>query len=143
MSAPIVRKLGRISDGAKTSYFLMPPKFWLDSVERNEGRKILQLAIKAEAFALVMSPVFDQPEGDQPRNSSPEEVLSMLEEGTLVSKLREVRKGKNVYRIVNLPRVWIREREAGTNRKLTALSIITQSDCITVEPIFGEKLKQR
>ena len=123
MSAPTVRKLGRISDGAKTSYFLLPPRNWLDAIEKKAGKKILQFTVKTEAYALVLKPVFDQPGEEQPRNSSPEDVMLMLEQGILMSRLREIHKGKNVYRTVNIPRLWVREREAGTNRKLTALSV--------------------
>ncbi len=144
MSATTVRKLGRISDGAKdTSYFLMPPKYWLDAEEKKASKKIQQFAIKAEAYALVLNPVFDNSEVEQPRNSSPEQVMIMLKQGTLLSKLREIRKGNNVYRVVNIPRVWVRAREQGQNRKVTALSLTTEPTRILVEPIFGNKLKQR
>ncbi len=140
MSAPTVRKLGRISDGAKTSYFLLPPRNWLDMIEKNAGKKILQFAIKAEAYSLVLKPMFEQSEGEQPRNSTPEDVMLMLEQGTLMGKLREIKKGKTVYRTVNIPRMWVREREAGTNRKVSALSVIAQPTSLIIEPIFGEKI---
>jgi hypothetical protein len=143
MSATTVRKLGRISDGAKdTSYFLMPPKYWLDAEEKNAGKKILHFAIKSEAYALVLSPIFDSSQVEQPRNSTPEEIMLLLKQGTLYSKLRETRKGNNVYRIVNIPRVWVRAREQGQNRQVTALSLTTEPTRILVEPIFGNKMKQ-
>jgi hypothetical protein len=142
MSATTVRKLGRISDGANTSYFLMPPKFWLDSVEKTKGKKILHFSIMTEEETLILTPVFENPKVEPPRNSSPELIAQMLRQGKLLSKLREIRKGKNVYRIVNVPRSWIRTREQEHNRKVNALRFTTEQTSIRVEPVFGDKLKE-
>jgi hypothetical protein len=142
MSASTVRKLGRISDGAKTSYFFMPPKYWLDAVEKNAGKRILHFAVKAELAALVLTPLFEEPKVEPPKNSSPEQITGMLKQGTLLSKLRETRKGNNVYRIVNVPRTWVRAKEQQRWRKVTALRFTIEPTRLIIEPVFGDKLNQ-
>jgi hypothetical protein len=83
--------------------------------------------------------MFDNPQDEGPRNSSPEMVAQMLKEGTLIVKLREVRKGPHIYRTVNIPRVWVRAREKGVNRKVVALSLTTEPESLLVEPVFSGK----
>jgi hypothetical protein len=140
MSSAKIRKLRRISDGEKdTSYFLLPPQNWLDAIEKKEGRKILCFSLKTQTYALVLTPMFDNPQDEGPRNSSPEMVAQMLKEGTLIVKLREVRKGPHIYRTVNIPRVWVRAREKGVNRKVVALSLTTEPESLLVEPVFSGK----
>ncbi len=140
--APTVRKLGRISDGAKASYFLAPPKHWLQATEKAAGKKILYFALKSEDESLILTPVFSEPRVEQPKNSSPDVVQQMLETGTLLAKLRDVCKGENVYRTMNLPRSWVRTMEQSRWRKMAALRTTAKQGFLLVEPVFGEKLRQ-
>jgi hypothetical protein len=141
MSETTIRKLRKISDGINVkTYFLMPPRNYLNDVEKKEGRKILYFAAKAEEDALVLKPVFVEPAVDVPQNSSPETVAQMLKQGNLMIKLREVPKGKNVYRIINVPRAWVKTEERQRNRIVAALRVTTRPDYIIAEPIFGSKL---
>jgi len=141
MSSTTIRKLRRISDGGgDTGYFLLPPQNWLAAVEKPEGRKVLYFTLRTQTYALELTPKFEENKSEIPRNSSPEVMALMLKEGTLVSKLREVRKGNHVFRIVNIPRVWVRAREKGVNRKVVALSITTNPESLLVEPVFSGKL---
>ncbi len=135
-----IRKLRRVSDGGKdTGYYLLPPQNWLDTVEKKEGRKVLFFNLKTQTYALVLTPMFEEPKAESPRNSAPELVDLMLKEGTLISRLREVRRGNHVYRIVNVPRVWVRAREKGVNRRVIALSLTIRPESIVVEPVFSGK----
>jgi hypothetical protein len=140
MSSTTIRKLRRISDGGKdTGYFLLPPQNWLDTIEKKEGKKVLYFSLRTQSYALVLTPIFEEPNSEAPRNSSPENVMLMLKQGNLFGKLREVRKGKHVYRIVNVPRVWVRAKEKEVNRKVIALSLTTDPESILVEPVFSGK----
>ncbi len=89
---------------------------------------------------MVLTPKFEEPKVAPPTNSSPETVLLLLKQGTLLSKLRETQKGNNVFRSLNIPRAWIREREQKVHRQVTALSLTTATDSILVEPVYGGKL---
>jgi hypothetical protein len=141
---PTIRKLRKNSDGAKdTGYYLLPPKNWLDETEHQAGKKILYFTLSSRAFALVLTPQFEEPKVPPPVNSSPENIMILLKHGTLLSKLRETRKGNNVLRSVNIPRAWIREREQKIHREVTALSITVEPDCIMVEPVYGGKAMPR
>ena len=140
MSSTTVRKLRRVSDGAKdTGYFLLPPQNWLDAVEKREGKKVLYFTIRTQSYALVLNPLFEEPQEEASHNSSPETVMLMLKTGSLTGKLREVRKGNHVFRIVNVPRVWVRAEEKKVNRKVVALSLTTDPESILVEPVFSGK----
>ena len=140
MSFTTIRKLRKVSDGGKDiGYYLLPPQNWLDTLEKKKGKKVLYFNLKTQAYALILTPKFEEPEAEGPRNSSPELVELMLKEGTLISKLRELRRGNHAYRIVNIPRVWVRAREKGVNRKVIALSLTTEPESILVEPIFSGK----
>ena len=144
MSNTTVRKLRREGNGSSdTGYYLMPPKIWLDAAEKKEGKKILGFTLKAEEDALVLNPMFENPRVEPPRNSSPELVTLMLRQGSLISKLREVHKGNNIYRIINVPRAWVRAKEQERNRKVIALSLTTQPTSIIVTPIFANKPRSR
>lgn len=141
MSSTTIRKLRRANNNDRdTGYFLLPPQNWLDTIEKREDKKILYFAIRTQTYALVLTPKYEEPKEEAPRNSPPEEVALMLKQGILVSKLREVRKGKTVFRIVNIPRVWVRAREKAVNRKVAALSITTDPERLLVEPVFSRKL---
>ena len=140
MKSTTIRKLRRVSDGGKdTGYFLLPPQNWLDIVEKEEGKKILYFALRTDSYALVLIPIFENPKVEAPQNISPERVELMLKQGTLKSKLREIRKGKHVYRTVNIPRVWVHAEERKVKRKVIALSLTTESESLLVEPIFSGK----
>jgi hypothetical protein len=140
MNSTTIRKLRRVSDGGKdTGYFLLPPQNWLETVEKREGKKVLYFTIRTQSYALVLTPIFEEPKTEAPRNSSPETVMLMLKEGSLMGKLREIRKGKHVFRIVNIPRVWVRAEEKKVNRKVIALSLTTDPENILVEPVFSDK----
>jgi hypothetical protein len=140
MSSTTIRKLRKVSDGSRdTGYYLLPPQNWLDTVEKKKGKKILCFSLRTQTYALILTPKFEEPETEGPRNSSPELVELMLKEGTLFSKLREIRRGKHLYRIVNVPRVWVRAREKGVNRKVIALSLTTETESVLVEPVFSGK----
>ncbi len=140
---PTIRKLRRITVGANDSgYFVMPPRNWMDITEQKEGKKILHFALRTEGENLVLSPVFSTPKVESSRNASPNDVLTMLKDGSLTSKLREVHKGKNVYRVIKIPRVWVHAKEQYRRRRMSALRLTAQPETIVVEPIYGEKLKQ-
>ena len=128
MSSTTIRKLRRISDGGKdTSYFLLPPQNWLDTIEKKEGR-LFCFSLKTQTYALVLSTECLIIHKKKVRViASPEMIVQMLKGGNLIVKLREVRKGTHVYRTVNIPRVWVRAREKGVNRKVIALSLTTYS----------------
>ena len=142
VSVSTVRKLRRVSNGAKdTGYFVMPPRNWLDILEKKEGRRVLAFKIKSEGEGIILNPTFENPSTESSQNTLPEQVLLMLRQGTLVSKLREIRKGAHVYRIINVPRSWVRTREQRRNRKIVALRLTTEPASIIVEPVFGDKPK--
>ena len=144
MSSTTIRKLRRVSDGVRdTGYFLVPPQNWLDTVEKKKGKRVLYFTLRTESYALVLSPMFEGPKVEAPRNSSPEIVALMLKQGSLICKLREVRRGSHVYRIVNVPRVWVRAKEKEVNRKVVALSLTAEPESILVEPIFSGKPMSR
>ena len=140
MSNTTVRKLRREGNGSSdTGYYLMPPKIWLDAVEKKQGKKILGFTLKSEEEGLVLAPMFENPRVEPPRNGSPELVTLMLLQGTLISKLREVHKGNNIYRIIYVPRVWVKGKEQERNRKVVALSVTTKPASIFVAPVFTNK----
>lgn len=140
MSNSTVRKLRREGNGSSdTGYYLMPPKIWLDAVEKKQGKKILGFTLKSEEEGLVLDPLFENPRVEPPRNGSPELVTLMLLQGTLIGKLREVRKGKNIYRIIYVPRAWVKGKEQVRNRKVIALSVTTKPASIFVAPVFAKK----
>ncbi len=135
-----VRKLRRVGDSVnKLGYYLMPPKNWLDTVEKEEGKKILSFAVQDEAHTLVLKPLFENPQVEAPHNSSPEQVMMMLKKGTLISKLREINKGKHISRIINIPRVWVRDKEQWHKSKVIRLHLTVKSRTIIVVPIFAHK----
>jgi hypothetical protein len=137
-SQPTIRKLRKTGDGVNTGYVLLPPKNWLDATEQEAGKKILYFTLKSRAYALLLTPQFDEPNVPPPVNSSPESVLLMLKQGVLLVKLREVRRGRNVFRLVNLPRAWVREREQKVRRQVTALSVTVEPEGLLVEAVFAE-----
>jgi hypothetical protein len=140
MSNTTIRKLRREGNGASdTGYYLLPPRIWLEAVEKKEGKKILGFTLKSEEEGLVLDPMFENPRVEPPRNGSPELVTLMLLQGTLISKLREVHKGNNIYRIIYVPRAWVKGKEQERNRKVIALSVTTKSASIFVAPVFANK----
>ena len=140
ISSTTIRKLRRVSDGGKdTAYFLLPPQNWLHAIEEKEGKKVLYFTLRTESYALVLNPLFENPKVEAPRNSPPERVMLMLKQGSLTSRLRDIRKGNHVYRIANVPRVWVRAKEKEVNRKVIALSLTTEPGSILVEPVFSSK----
>jgi len=135
-----VRKLRRVGGSAsKIGYYLMPSKNWLDAVEKEEGKKILSFTVQDEEHTLVLMPLFENPPVEAPHNSSPEQVIMMLRKGTLISKLREIHKGKHVSRIINIPRVWVREKEQWHKSKVIGLRLTVKSRSIIIIPIFAHK----
>jgi hypothetical protein len=135
-----VRKLRRVGDSVnKLGYYLMPPKNWLDTVEKEAGKKILSFTVQDEEHTLVLSPLFENPKVEAPHNSSPEQVMMMLSEGTLISKLREIQKGKHISRIINIPRVWVRDKEQWHKSKVIGLRLTVKSRSIIVVPIYAHK----
>ncbi|MCW4010085.1 MAG: hypothetical protein NWF05_05640 [Candidatus Bathyarchaeota archaeon] len=144
MSETTIRKLRKVTDGVNVkSYFFMPPLNWLNVVEKKEGKKILHFAVKAQDEVLVLNPVFVEPTVSGPKNTVPEKVTQMLKQGNLMVKLREVHKGRNIYRIINVPRSWVKAEEGQRNRAVVAVRVTTEPESITVTPIFGSKLKPR
>jgi hypothetical protein len=141
MSGTTVRKLRRISDGVDTGYILLPPKNWLDAVEKAESKKIVAFTVRAMGEDLVLKPTFEEPKIKKVSGNSSEDVVQMMRQGNLTVKLRDFPKGRIVYRVVKVPRAWVRVREGMRRRKLAALSIKTEPDNLLVSPIFGDKLK--
>jgi hypothetical protein len=137
-----IRKLRKVSDGAKdTGYFLLPPKNWLDEIEKKEGKKVLYFTLSTRTYALVMTPKFEEPQVPPPSNSSPENIMVMLKAGALLSKLRETQKGNIVYRTVYVPRAWIRQKEHEVHKKVVALSVTPEPMSLLVEPVFGKSIQ--
>jgi len=137
MSNNTVRKLRRKGDSAsKVGYYLMPPKNWLDTVEKEEGKKILCVSVRAEEDNLALNPMFENPLVEAPHNSSPKQLMEMLREGTVTSKLREIHKGGRVIRIINIPRAWVREKEWEHRRKVVSLRLTLQPRSMIVVPVF-------
>lgn len=135
-----VRKLRRIGGSVnKVGYYLMPPKNWLDTVEKEEGKKILSFTVQDEEHTLVLNPLFENPQVEAPHNSSPEQVMMMLSKGTLISKLREIHKGKHISRIINIPRVWVRDKEQWHKSRVIGLRLTVKSRSIIVVPIYAHK----
>jgi hypothetical protein len=135
-----VRKLRRIGGNVnKLGYYLMPPKNWIDTVEKEEGKKILGFTVQDEEHTLVLSPMFENPPVEAPHNSSPEQVMMMLKKGTLISKLREIHKGKHISRIINIPRVWVRDKEQWHKSKVIGLRLTVKPRRIIVVPIYANK----
>jgi hypothetical protein len=135
-----VRKLRRVGDSVnKVGYYLMPPKNWLDTVEKEEGKKILSFTVQDEEHTLVLNPLFENPQVEAPHNSSPEQVMMMLSKGTLISKLREMHKGKHISRIINIPRVWVRDKEQWHKSRVIGLRLTVKSRSIIVVPIYAHK----
>lgn len=143
MSGTTVRKLRRMGNGSNSeSYLLLPPLNWLDAVEKVQARKIQYFTVRTNGDALVLSPGFENPKVVASPNSSSDDVAQMLREGNLVVKLRNVPKGRNVYRVVHVPRVWVRAKERQHNRKVVALKLKIEPAYLEVTPIYGEKLKK-
>jgi hypothetical protein len=140
MSLPTVRKLRRESGDANAGYVLLPPKNWLEAEEKAASKKILFFSFKAEGNGLTLEPVFENPKVEQPHNSTPEVVEMMMREGTLLGPLREIRKGKSVYRVVKVPRSWVRSEELMRGRVMVALRIMPEPNRLIVEPVFGKRL---
>jgi hypothetical protein len=115
----------------------MPPRNWLDTVEKEEGKKILSVTVKAEEDTLVLNPMFENPLVEAPHNSSPELLMVMLKEGTVISKLREIHKGGHLSRIINIPRAWVRAKEQNHKRKVIGLRLTLQPRSIIVVPVFA------
>ncbi len=139
-----VRKLRQMSVGTNDSgYFLLPPRGWMEAAEKKEGKRILHFAVKTQEDTLLLVPLFANAKVETQKNSSPETVLKILKQGTLTSKLREVHKGKNIYRIVKIPRAWVHAKERQRNRKMSALRVTANPLTLEVEPIFGDRLKER
>lgn len=135
-----VRKLRRVGGSVnKVGYYLMPPKNWLDAVEKEEGKKILSFTVQDEEDTLVLSPLFENPQVEAPHNSSPEQVMMMLSKGTLICKLREIHKGKHISRIINIPRVWVRDKEQWHKSRVIGLRLTVKSRSIIVVPIYAHK----
>ncbi len=143
MSLPTVRKLRRESGGQDAGYVLLPPKNWLEAEEKAAGGKILFFSFKLEGNGMVLEPLFKNPPREQPRNSSPEEIEMMMREGTLLGRLRDLRKGQAVFRVVKVPRSWVRSEEIQRNRRMVALRLTPYPKRLMVEPIFGERLHQQ
>ena len=135
MSDITVRKLRRISGERGASYYLKPPLNWLETVEKQERKKVLYLAVKAEYDNLILNPLFENPPVEAPHYGSPEEVMAMLRKGT-VSKLRDIHKGGSTARIINIPRAWVHTLEKEHNSTIVDLRLTVHSRSITVEPIF-------
>jgi hypothetical protein len=127
--------------GKESGYFLLPPLNWLEAVEKTEGRKIQSFMFEAEGEALVLNPVFEERKASAPKKGSSDDVSLMLKQGTLEVKLREIPKGRNVYRVVKVPRAWVHTQEMQRNRKMVALNVKTEHACLLVTAIFGDKLK--
>ena len=142
MSGTTIRKLRQISEGGRDlGYFLPPPRNWLETVEKTEGKKILHFTFKSQDEGLVLNPAFEESTVYSSRNSS-DDVRQLLKKGNLKVALREIRKGRNVYRVVKVPRVWIRSQELQRYRKVVALSVTPESEYLVVKPVFGNKIKQ-
>jgi hypothetical protein len=140
MGETTVSKLRRVSDGVKIKgYFLLPPRNWLNAIEAKEGKKIWHFTVKAEGDTLLLNPAFTEPAVSAPRNSSPEAVTQMLKNGSLILKLREIHKGKHVYRIVNIPRSWVNTKEQMRKRTVAALRVTTRPESLIAEPVFQDK----
>jgi hypothetical protein len=143
MSLSTIRKLRRESGGQDAGYILLPPKNWLESEEKAAGGKILYFSFRLEGNGMVLEPVFEAPSMEQPRNSSPEEIEMMMRQGTLFGRLRDFRKGQAVFRVVKVPRSWVRSEEIQRNRRMIALRLTPYPNRLVVEPIFGERLHQQ
>jgi hypothetical protein len=143
MSLPTVRKLRRESGGADAGYVLLPPKNWLEAEEKAAGKKVLFFSFKTEGNGMILEPVFENPKVEQPRNSTPEVIEMMMRAGTLLGPLRDVRKGQTVYRLVKVPRSWVRSEEIMRGRRMVALRLTPEKSRLIVEPVFGERLRQR
>jgi hypothetical protein len=143
MSGTTIRKLRRISDGANDAgYILLPPKNWLDAIEKAENKKIVAFAVKAEGENFILTPEFEEPKIKK-ANANSDDVEQLMREGTLTVKLRDLPKGRIVYRVIKVPRAWVRAREGMRRRKLVALRVKEEPSCLLVAPVFGDKIKQQ
>lgn len=132
-----VRKLRRTGGNPeKLSYTLLPPKHWIDLVEAEENKKILFMSIKKNNDRLELYPLFEKPDFEAPHNISPDDLLFMLNQGTVVCKLRDIYKNRKLYRCINIPRVWVRLIERKNKRKITALRLFLKRRRIDVLPTF-------
>ncbi len=135
-----IRKL-RQNIGKESGYFLLPPLNWLQEVEKAQGKKIQGFNFKSSGETLILSPIFEAPKASTSKQGLADDVLFMLKRGVLEVKLREIPKGRNVYRVVKVPRAWVHAQEMQRNRKMAALNVKTEQQCLMTTPIFGDKLK--
>ncbi|MCW4019156.1 MAG: hypothetical protein NWF00_10860 [Candidatus Bathyarchaeota archaeon] len=140
MSGTTIRKLRQMTIGKDSGYFLLPPRNWLDAVESAENRKIKGFVLKSEGDALKLTPTFGEPKTASRKGASGN-AAQLLKQGSLTIKLREIPKGRNVYRVVKVPKAWVRTQEMQHYRKVTAVNVKTEPASIVITPIFGEKLK--